>query len=141
MLETATKSSVGRAVTAARPPSQRSRVGNGKTLIAGLDQRSADYREYADVVADLVEHLGSDPTVVERAIAEEAAGLVIWCRRARRALLAGEDFDVSAYTTAANSLRRLLADIGQEPRLKDVTPSLASIAAEIEAQRDEADNG
>jgi hypothetical protein len=107
-------------------PVARSRVGNGKVLLTGIDTHSREYREYRDAVADLVEHLGSNPTAVQRAIVEEAAGLIVWCRNARLALLKGEDFDVGKYTTATNSLRRLLADIGQERKLKDITPDLHS---------------
>ena len=72
---------------AKRKPEGRSRVGNGKMLLSGVDTHSVEYREYRDIVSDLVEHLGSNPSVVQRAIAEEAAGLVVWCRRARLALL------------------------------------------------------
>ena len=105
-------------------PAARSRVGNGKVLLSGIDPHTLAYREYRDAVADLVEHLGSDPTAVQRAIIEEAAGLIVWCRNARLALLKGEDFDVGKYTTATNTLRRLLADIGQERRFKDITPGV-----------------
>jgi hypothetical protein len=83
------------------------------------------YREYCDAVSDLVQHLGGEPTVVELAIAEEAAGLIVWCRKARIELLKDEGrFDLPSYTAAINALRRLLGDIGQERRLRDVTPSL-----------------
>ena len=34
----------------------RSRVGNGKVLIAGIDTHTREYRQYRDVVIDLVEH-------------------------------------------------------------------------------------
>jgi hypothetical protein len=112
-------------------PEARSRVGNGKTLLAGIDTHSREYREYRDCVADLVEHMGSEPTAVQRAIIEEAAGLVVWCRSQRLALLKGEPFEIGPYTTATNALRRLLEDIGQERRLKDVTPdTVESIMAE-----------
>ena len=107
----------------------RSRVGNGKVLIAGIDTHTREYREYRDVVADLVEHMGSAPTAVQRAIIEEAAGLIVWCRSQRLALLKGEQFEVGPYTTATNALRRLLEDIGQERRLKDVTPDLHAYLA------------
>jgi len=110
-------------------PAGRSKVGNGKVLIAGIGTHTREYREYRDAVADLVEHLGSDPTAVQRAIIEEAAGLVVWCRNARLSLLKGDDFDIGKYTTATNALRRLLADIGKERRLKDVTPTLAEYLA------------
>jgi hypothetical protein len=114
-----------------RSPFVRSRVGNGKALLAGIDTHSREYREYATIVSDLVEHLGSDPSVVEHALAEETASLIYWCRRARLALLTGsEEFNVQLYTTASNSLRRLLADIGQERRLRNVTASLGEILRE-----------
>jgi hypothetical protein len=113
-----------RPASAPRAPRLRSRVGNGQELIADLDKRSALYRQYADVVSDLEAHLGGDPTVVERAIAEEAAGLIVWCRQARKTLIEGGEFNVGAYTTATNALRRLLVDIGLEARLRDVTPTL-----------------
>src|SRR5262245_15097865 len=92
--------------------------------LLGSFVHSREYREYRDAVADLVEHLGSNPTAVQRAIVEEAAGLIVWCRNARLALLKGDDFDVGKYTTATNSLRRLMAVIGQERRLTDITPSV-----------------
>jgi hypothetical protein len=113
----------------------RSRVGNGKVLLSGVNPHSVAYREFADVVCDLVEHMGSMPTVVQQAIIEEAAGLVIYCRTQRASLLRKDsDFNVQSYTTATNSLRRLLADIGQEMRLKDITPSVAEFARELEAR-------
>ncbi len=120
---------VKRHATALKKPTARSRVGNGKALLAGIDQRSLPYREYQDAVADLVSHMGGEPTAVELAIIEEAAGLIVWCRSARAALLKGEKFDVAVYTTGVNALRRLLADIGQERRLRDVTPDLKTYLA------------
>jgi hypothetical protein len=119
-----------RPATATKKPYARSRVGNGKALLAGIDQRSLAYREYQDAVADLVTHMGGEPTAVELAIIEEAAGLIVWCRQARTALLKDDgEFNVGTYTTGVNSLRRLLADIGQERRLRDITPDLRTYAA------------
>ena len=116
-------------------PTARSRVGNGKVLLSGIDPHTVPYREFRDVVSDLVEHLGSAPTAVERALIEETAGLVIWCRQARLALLQGEEFDVGKYSTAVNSLRRLLADLGLQARLKDVTSaSVEEIFADAERE-------
>ena len=122
---TAPKTRTKRGLTAPKAAASRSAVANGRTLIAGIDKNSAEYRQYRDVVIDLVDHLGSDATVVQRAICEEAAGLIVWCRNARLALLQGDsEFNIGQYTTATNALRRLLEDIGQERRLKDVTPDL-----------------
>jgi hypothetical protein len=109
----------------------RSRIGNGKALLHGINTHRREYREFRDIVAGLCEHMGTDPSVVERHLAEEAASLIYWCRRARLALLTGsEEFNVQMYTTASNSLRRLLADIGQAPRLKNVTPTLEAYLRE-----------
>jgi hypothetical protein len=110
---------------------RRSAVANGQRLIAGASKNSAEYRQYADVVSDLVDHLG-DATVVQRAICEEAAGLVVWCRNARLQLLQGDPtFNIGQYTTATNALRRLLDDIGQERRMKDVTRTIDDFKRDI----------
>jgi hypothetical protein len=85
-IEAETKPSKRQAV-ARKQQFARSRVGNGKALMAGIDQRSLPYREYQDTVADLCSHMGGEPTAVEQAIIEEAAGLIVWCRSARTALL------------------------------------------------------
>jgi hypothetical protein len=123
--DNATGSPLKRSARAARSPANRSRVGNGKALMAGADLRSADYREYRDIVADLVSHLGGDPSATQSAIIEEAAGLVFWCRRARLALVNGAEFDIGPYATATNALRRLLTDLGLERIAKDITPEVA----------------
>jgi hypothetical protein len=81
-----------------RPPTARSRVGNGKMLMAGMDLRSAIYREFQDCCADLASHMGGDPTAVEAALIEESAGLILWCRHSRASLLRGEEFDLVNYT-------------------------------------------
>jgi hypothetical protein len=44
---------------------------------------------------------------------------------ARAALLNGKDFDPATYAKTLNCLRRLLQDIGQHSRMKDITPSIA----------------
>ena len=72
----------------------------------------------------------NDPTATERGLIEEAAGLIVWCRAQRVLLLTGGKFEVQPYTTAVNSLRRLLVDLGLEQRLTDVTPSLEEYIAQ-----------
>jgi hypothetical protein len=113
-----------RKASAQKQPFARSRVGNGKALLSGVDQRSLAYREFQDTVADLVSHMGGGPTDVQQAIIEEAAGLIVWQRSERVKLLTGETFNVGDYCKATNSLRRLLGDIGQERRMRDITPTI-----------------
>ena len=52
---------------------------------------------------------------------QRAAALAVWCEQAEAEQAQGSDFDVASYTTAANTMRRLLADVGLERRAKDVT--------------------
>ena len=44
----------------------------------------------------------------------------------------------ASFTTAANSLRRLLADLGLERRAKDITPSLSTYLDRKARNREEA---
>ena len=46
----------------------------------------------------------------------------------------GEKFDLLAYCTSANALRRILETIGLERRQRDVTPSLESYLASREGE-------
>ena len=39
-------------------------------------------------------------------------------------MASGGDFSVLTYTTAANTMRRLLNDLGLERRMRDITPSI-----------------
>jgi len=121
-------------------PRARSRVGNGKALLSKVDLRGVAYREFCDIASDLAVHMGGDVSVVEQSILEEAAGMIVWCRGARAAMLRGEPFDVGEYAKAVNCLRRLLADIGQQRRLRDITPSISEyinaldVDTELEAE-------
>jgi hypothetical protein len=110
-----------RKASARKQPFARSRYGNGKELLSGVDQRSLTYREYQDAVADLTSHMGGEPTTVQQAIIEQAAGLMVWQRFKLAETINGQPLDVTAYCTAANTLLHLLREIGQERRAKDVT--------------------
>jgi hypothetical protein len=100
-----------------------------------VDGRTNGGRRFRELAADLAQHLGGHPTPPQQAIIMRAAALAIWCETQETALANGADFDVAAFTTAANSLRRLLADLGLERRLKDVTPSLEQfLAAKVARQ-------
>jgi hypothetical protein len=105
----------------------KSAISNGTRLfIDGLDGRSALARRYRDLVAEFVSDLGGADVIsaAQRAIVRRAASLCVWCEAVEVRLAAGEEIDIAPYTTAANSLRRLVVDIGLERRARDVTPSL-----------------
>lgn len=105
-------------------PVSRSRVANGSAVLAGVDGRSVTYRRYRDILAQLVCDLGGEPSEAQLQIARRAASLSVWAEEQDAAAANGEALDIGAYTTASNSLRRLLADLGLERRARDVTPRL-----------------
>jgi len=122
-------------MTAARPQlapppiTNRTRVGTGAEILPGLDGRTGPARRYREIVADFVQHLGGEVTAAEEAVIRRAAQLQLWCEDAEAAFARGEAFDITSFTTAANALRRLLADLGLQRRARDVTPDLRDYIA------------
>lgn len=109
----------------ARPkPQGATRMGTQGTILHGVDMRTHGGRRFKELVADLVHHLDGDPTAPQLAIIRRAAALSVWCEGMEVAQASGEDFDVAAYSSAANTMRRLLADLGLDRRARDVTPTL-----------------
>ena len=105
-------------------PQGATRMGTRGTILAGVDMRTHGGRRFKELCADLVEHLCESPTAPQLAIIRRAAALAVWCEQAEAEQAQGGDFDVASYTTAANTMRRLLADLGLERRARDVTPDL-----------------
>lgn len=114
----------------ARPkPQGATRMGTRGTILEGVDMRTNGGRRFKELCADLVHHLGGDPTAPQFAIVRRAAALAVWCEQAEAGQAKGEDLDIAAYSTATNTLRRLLADLGLERTARDVTPSLTDYIA------------
>lgn len=108
-------------------PTQRTRIGNGKQLFLtenAVDERSAPARRFREVFAQIISDIGGDPSEAQVQIARRAASLCVWAESAEAELAKGNAIDIASFTTAANSLRRLLADLGLERKLRDVTPTL-----------------
>jgi hypothetical protein len=103
------------------PPSGRSRIGTGRTLhLEHVDGRSLLARRYREVLAELLSDIGT-PSAAQIQIARRATTLSVWAEAAEAQLAAGKQIDIASFTTAANTMRRLLADLPQiDP--KDITP-------------------
>ena len=110
-------------------PTGRSRIGNGKALLPDVDGRSAAMRRYKEILAQLTADMGGDPSEAQTMIARRAATLAVWCEAAEADMANGGALDIAAFSTATNTLRRLLCDLGLERRMKDVTPSLRQYLA------------
>jgi hypothetical protein len=125
MTELAAKSNGTRSSIEKPSPRTRSRVSNGSAVLDGVDGRSAVARRYRDVLNELISDLGGDPSGAQSAIARRASALCVVCEQAEAEMVAGGVLDLAEFTTAANSLRRLLSDLGLERRARDITPSLS----------------
>ena len=128
-----------RSTVADVPPTARSAIANGSTLwIDGVDGRSREARRFRDVYSDLVAHLGGSDYATEpqKHLARRAAALVVWAEMAETRLAAEGALDVQSYTTTANTLRRLLQDIGLQRVARDLTPTIERYTANLRAQAD-----
>ena len=124
----------------ATPRKGRSKVSNGRVLIAGVDQRSPWVRRCKDILREHVADLGGvdNCSAAERSIIRRAAVLTTELEQLEtKFATAGQADagDLETYQRCANSLRRLLEAVGLQRRPRDISPTLSEIAREIEAER------
>lgn len=96
-----------------------------------LDKRTlaakAAFRLRDDLAADLG---GWDRlSAMQRELVENAAVLGAMLKDAAAAYLSGEPVDLAEFMALTNAQRRLLADLGLERRMTDVTPSVDAYLA------------
>ena len=96
------------------------RQGNGSALLPGVDGRSTMARRYRELVAAMESDLGGNLPAAKQAIVLRAATLIAWAEQAEAEFARTGEMDVQQFTTATNALRRLLADIGLERKVRDV---------------------
>jgi hypothetical protein len=140
--EIASKSPAG-----SRPPvnnkrNGRSRITNGKVLIAGVDQRSQWVRRCRDIITAHLSDLGGvdNTSAAERSIVRRASTLTVELERLEtKFALAGEADagDLEIYQRCANSLRRLLEAVGLSRRPR-VVPSPDEYLNQIDADGERA---
>jgi hypothetical protein len=114
---------------------QRSRVANGKTLLPGIDQRSAWCRRAKELLADHLSDLGgeSNTSAAERSIVRRACVLTISLEQLEaKFAVAGEakPADLDLYQRTAANMRRLLEAVGLQRRAKQIGPSLGELLRE-----------
>jgi len=133
--------SLQRAQDTLRKPQARSRVTNGKDLLAGVDGRKIWARRMRDLIGLHTADLGGvdGMSAAEKSIVRRAATLTVELERLEGKFAEpGEASaaDIDLYQRTANSLRRLLESVGLQRRARDVTPSLAVECARIVAERE-----
>jgi hypothetical protein len=112
----------------------KSRVTNGKVLIAGVDQRLPYVRRCRDILREHIADLGGaeNCSAAERSIIRRASVMTVELERLETKFAsAGEASpdDLDLYQRAAANLRRLLEAVGLQRRSRDVTPSLQTYLA------------
>jgi hypothetical protein len=105
-------------VTAPRSSTTRSRITNGKSLLANIDGRTADARRYRDLTASLADDLGGAGglTEAQRALVRQAAAMIVQSEKLQGAVLRGELVDVEQLTRLANAATRILSRLGIKRR-------------------------
>jgi hypothetical protein len=100
-----------RSALAATKATHRSRVTNGSRLFIDVDGRTASARRVRDLLDEFLSQVG-DATASQQSLARRAATLCAWAEGQEGALARGEPVNVRELTTAANTIRRLLSDLG-----------------------------
>jgi hypothetical protein len=133
------QSSADRSDVASRAPTTRSRITNGKQMLAGIDGRSAEARRYRDLAMSFADDLGGAAVLTEaqRALVFQAAALSVQSEKLQAAMIRGEDVSDEQMTRVANSLSRLvgkLEKVGLRRRSKAPAFSVADFL-ELKARR------
>ena len=97
-----------------------------------LDKRTKAGRVLRVTISDLTRHVGGLPSPAEALIIQSAALKATRLFLLSEKLLAGGDIGNDGQALAwLNSMRQDLTALGLASRIKDVTPSLADIAASL----------
>jgi hypothetical protein len=121
-----------RAKNATGSQMNRSKVTNGKKMLAGLDGRSAEARRWRDLVASYTSDLGGPAKLTEaqRTLVTQAATLQVQAERMQAAVIRGEPVDAEQLTRLANAATRCLARLGMRAA-PDKPPVLSAYLGRI----------
>ena len=101
--------------------------------LARIDGRSREGRLLRSVRAELVRHIGGNPSATERALIERAVWLSLRVAQLDAKMAAGNSFsdhDSRTYLAWSNSLARTLREVGLRPSAPP-QPSLADLVADM----------
>ena len=110
----------------------KSKVTNGRKMVAGVDGRSADARRYKDLVRSYADDIGGPASLSEaqKALVSQAAILTLQAERMQGAALRGEIVDIEQQTRLANVLGRSLTKLGIKRDARAKPKSLVLALAE-----------
>ena len=133
------KSAADSALLAAMPASSRSAKTNGRRAFVDGDGRGPWARRWRDLQALYADDLGGESSLSEFQIGLVGTAATMRCEleRLEGKLSLGEAVDTDMYGRIAGHYRRICETLGIERRKRDLVPTLAEIANEIEAEREE----
>jgi hypothetical protein len=119
------------APAAARSRKVRSAVTNGSRVLSGIDGRSAMARRYRDLIVQYTNDLGGDARISEaqRQLLRRAAMLSLELEKAETETASGQQLDLTTYTKAVNTLRRVLQTLGIKAATRRTPTSIADLVA------------
>jgi hypothetical protein len=88
--------------------------------LPGVDGRTLPARRYRELVSSMASDLGGELSTCKAAVVCRSAFLMTWCEQQEAEHATTGKLNIQVYTTAVNSLRRLLADLGLERVARDV---------------------
>ena len=114
-----------------------SAVTSGRKLLIGGDPNSAWARRYRDLVTRHVGDMGGRDTLSEAqlSLVRRAAALECELEAQEARMSQGEPVNLDSFGRAASHLRRILESIGLRREARDVTPTLAELIAQDEAEQ------
>jgi hypothetical protein len=139
-MEAVENSRIERRGSAARPPTMRSKVTNGKRLFVEADGRGPWARRWRDVLAEITSDLGGADLLSEaqRQLVKRAATIAIVCERMEGQAAEGNEIDLEVFGTLTDRLGRTLQRLGLKRVPRDIGPTLGDIIrADQLAQREQ----
>jgi hypothetical protein len=101
--------------------------------LAKVDGRTRLAKLMRNTRAELVAHVGGEPSATQRALIEQVVLLTARCCQADAKILAGADADYGKeYLAWSNALRRALRDLGMMPTAAR-SPTIAELLSEERA--------
>jgi hypothetical protein len=132
-MELTARSSTDQARTHIAPSRQKTRYGNGSSILPGVDGRSSWVRRAKELIQAHVTDLGGPEncSAAEHAIVRRCAVLITELERRERKFALSDgatDIELDIYARVAGNLRRLLESVGLQRRARDVTSKPPSVA-------------
>jgi hypothetical protein len=118
---------------------QRSAVTNGRRLHVVAPPVGGKWsRRFRDILAEIISDLGghdSGLSEAQRQLARRCSTICIACEKMEGEAAAGREINLDIYGALVDRLGRCFQRLGLKRQPHDVTPTLADIAAEIEAAK------